>query len=1098
MAFFWFALASAQDVEEVLVKLVRLLANIAISPDAGATLAASSAVVDPLLDMLGAKKISDSEELVLNVVAAVTNLLFYDVPSNMLFQEESKQLLCRLFRPLLLESYNVEALVETARALGNLSRHADARKCMVSLRLDEILAILLDHDDRDLVKPSKGASESEDERPEREPEQEVGSQPEQRGRGLWLRVAAAAAGVLGGDQAAKAKAAKAKAAPAGGRRRSPSSSSSSSKLQLWDAEARHEGRGHNSALGRGSSHLPLHGAAGTIQLSGEDFNGMGEKFAQAMKQQAGQAMTQTSQTMQSAEQAWGASAQKNKQAAQQTVQSAFQGNLGHLAPHENLHDSNPCADDEISMSYAWEAVNWTPPPFAPNLDAAPVTPDLPPDMRPAQTPDSLTWSAIRARRRAERAAAPFRSCVPPQPLHLIPSAPVDRPGMVTPFDEHGQPCTPVIPATPVFGPGVPRTPLDEMSVDDVLTDILNHVSSSTTTTTLWDGDPNLGGASSSSTTTTSPSCTSSPTPVSSPLSSASSCCTTTTTSPLHEGLCSDVSGIDGLLESTSTSTLVAHLDMEGELDEDVDYEPDEVEVELDEVEEDEETGDVGARASENARDGADDRDDTVPDTDRDTGAGLRPILEDIPELTEREHVLAVHVSRLVVAELYHLLRSTGVVPGPGSTFRVDARITPARKCGSLPSYLNAAGSAGFVDLKWHFDDYHVWLDFIDYFVYLRLVYLQLVYLNLDVVALGCLVYSEQFEGLCYSKCSILTGGMKPVRCAAHICEPLDSSGENKCHLSADAINAILSSPSLMPCQGFDVAGAKEGAKRCPHSPGSCMKDEELYLGTCFKKCSMLTNGVFPHRKAFATCCKATSLFQCLMPGYSKTDEAFTEGGGFGDHDPSTPNKAHAPMQSLTEAGSLVAFLTILAKFDGARDHLADARGRWLENPNQFPGMGGDGFYSCGALVNLAADPECTPRLTGSTPAVEKLGKLLGDAPTDDPLLQLVAVKVLTNLSLDSQATWSATDIEAVRSALLQTIAESKELASISERQQLIELAQQLVSRLPESPDADPGSPDGAAKDWFYCTAPGCGRRFGSQEKLSAHFERRHGERNAGG
>lgn len=29
--------------------------------------------------------------------------------------------------------------METARALGNLSRHADARKCMASLRLDEIL-----------------------------------------------------------------------------------------------------------------------------------------------------------------------------------------------------------------------------------------------------------------------------------------------------------------------------------------------------------------------------------------------------------------------------------------------------------------------------------------------------------------------------------------------------------------------------------------------------------------------------------------------------------------------------------------------------------------------------------------------------------------------------------------------------------------------------------------------------------------------------------------------------------------------------------------------------------------------------------------------
>ncbi|CAJ1400596.1 unnamed protein product [Effrenium voratum] len=146
-----------QEVEEVLVKLVRLLANIAISPSAGSTLASSSAVVDPLLDMLGAKRISESEELVLNVVAAITNLLFYDVPSNLLFQEDSKQLLCRLFRPLLLESYNVEALVETARALGNLSRHADARRCMASLRLDEILVILLDHDDRDLVFYACGA-----------------------------------------------------------------------------------------------------------------------------------------------------------------------------------------------------------------------------------------------------------------------------------------------------------------------------------------------------------------------------------------------------------------------------------------------------------------------------------------------------------------------------------------------------------------------------------------------------------------------------------------------------------------------------------------------------------------------------------------------------------------------------------------------------------------------------------------------------------------------------------------------------------------------------------------------------------------------------
>ncbi|CAK0887433.1 unnamed protein product, partial [Prorocentrum cordatum] len=142
---------SMQEIEEVLVKLVRLLANVAISKSAGATLAASSAVVEPLLDMLGAKRIGDSEELVLNVVAAITNLSYYDVPSNLLFQDDNKQLLCRLFRPLLLESYNDEALIETARALGNLSRHEGVGQCMAGLRLDEILVILLDHEERSLV-----------------------------------------------------------------------------------------------------------------------------------------------------------------------------------------------------------------------------------------------------------------------------------------------------------------------------------------------------------------------------------------------------------------------------------------------------------------------------------------------------------------------------------------------------------------------------------------------------------------------------------------------------------------------------------------------------------------------------------------------------------------------------------------------------------------------------------------------------------------------------------------------------------------------------------------------------------------------------------
>ena len=94
----------------------------------------------------------------------------------------------------------------------------------------------------------------------------------------------------------------------------------------------------------------------------------------------------------------------------------------------------------------------------------------------------------------------------------------------------------------------------------------------------------------------------------------------------------------------------------------------------------------------------------------------------------------------------------------------------------------------------------------------------------------CADDEELFEGLCYAKCAILSAGMKPVRCAAHICEPLDSNGQHKCQLSETAITSILSSPSLMPCHGYDIAGTREGRKRCPHSPGACLKDEELYLG----------------------------------------------------------------------------------------------------------------------------------------------------------------------------------------------------------------------------------------------------------------------------
>ena len=46
------------------------------------------------------------------------------------------------------------------------------------------------------------------------------------------------------------------------------------------------------------------------------------------------------------------------------------------------------------------------------------------------------------------------------------------------------------------------------------------------------------------------------------------------------------------------------------------------------------------------------------------------------------------------------------------------------------------------------------------------------------------------------------------------------------------------------------------------------------------------------------------------------------------------------------------------------------------------------------------------------------------------------------------------------------------------------------SQAPDPP-APGNSAPGNSTEWFYCRADGCGRRFGSDEKLAAHVQRRH-------
>mmetsp|Transcript_41750 Transcript_41750/g.108131 ORF Transcript_41750/g.108131 Transcript_41750/m.108131 type:complete len:451 (+) Transcript_41750:86-1438(+) len=143
---------------------------------------------------------------------------------------------------------------------------------------------------------------------------------------------------------------------------------------------------------------------------------------------------------------------------------------------------------------------------------------------------------------------------------------------------------------------------------------------------------------------------------------------------------------------------------------------------------------------------------------------------------------------------------------------------------------------------------------------------------------------ELFEGLCYRRCNLLTYGNKPIRSSAWTC-----CTEHPCGL----LNEAADVGKHVVCSGYDI----NGRGGCPY-PGACHSDEEMHLGICYKKCVILTHGLFPNRVAAATCCKSTGL-GCLDIRNDKTNFAFAIGDGSGDSDPSTPSGAHTPQVQIT-------------------------------------------------------------------------------------------------------------------------------------------------------------------------------------------------------
>ncbi|KAM6181026.1 armadillo repeat-containing protein 2 isoform 1-T1 [Erethizon dorsatum] len=133
--------------EDVLVKLTRVLANIAIHPRVGPALAADWRVVGLLLTTLESKSLDDCEELVINTTATINNLSFYQVKNSLI--QDKKLYIAELLLKLLV-SKNMDGILEAVRVFGNLSQDHDICDFIVQNNVHKFMIALLDAKHQDL------------------------------------------------------------------------------------------------------------------------------------------------------------------------------------------------------------------------------------------------------------------------------------------------------------------------------------------------------------------------------------------------------------------------------------------------------------------------------------------------------------------------------------------------------------------------------------------------------------------------------------------------------------------------------------------------------------------------------------------------------------------------------------------------------------------------------------------------------------------------------------------------------------------------------------------------------------------------------------
>lgn len=158
------------------------------------------------------------------------------------------------------------------------------------------------------------------------------------------------------------------------------------------------------------------------------------------------------------------------------------------------------------------------------------------------------------------------------------------------------------------------------------------------------------------------------------------------------------------------------------------------------------------------------------------------------------------------------------------------------------------------------------------------------------VGSDCLRNEEPHAGLCYKSCKNLTNGEMPIRTSPF-----------ECCAGSDFAACVSGAGKTKFSSDFGVGGG-QGEKALPHSPSDinsdnlgsspnrgpplkCLDDEEDFMGICYKKCSLLTQGSKNYRTGPDSCCSSAgsggifSFFSCMLPSASKTSVEFSTGGG---------------------------------------------------------------------------------------------------------------------------------------------------------------------------------------------------------------------------